>query len=114
MPRFYLGLAYMQDNKVDLAESTMNEAVRIDSLLAEVYFSQTNYPKAEESFRKVISIEPNNGDAYGYLGQVYAAQNSVDKAIQEFENALKVNPRSTGAHIILGSLHQMRNSTDQA
>src|SRR5207248_2136643 len=69
MARFYVGLAYMQDNKVDLAESAMNEAVRIDSRMAEAYLTLAQLKlqtgDANRALRytdDVLKIDPNNGD----------------------------------------------------
>ena len=71
-------------------------------------------PKAEESYRKALSLDSNRMETYNLLGQLYVAQNSVDKAIQEFENALKLDPKSVSLHTMVGILTEIRNVKDKA
>jgi tetratricopeptide (TPR) repeat protein len=83
-------------------------------ILGQIYFAQKNYAKAEESFRKVLSLDKDNLSAYTMLGQLFIAQKSQDRAIQEFTNALKVNPKFFQAHILLSSVYESKNDLGKA
>jgi tetratricopeptide (TPR) repeat protein len=83
-------------------------------ILGQVYFTQKNYAKAEESYRKSLSLDGNRMETYNLLGELYVAQNSVDKAIGEFENGLKLDPKSISLHTIVGMLMESRNMKDKA
>jgi len=83
-------------------------------LLGRIYASQKIYGKAEEAFRKAISIDKNNLPAYSLLGQLYIVQNSSDKALRELQNAVNINPKSLDVHLLLGIVYESRNDREAA
>jgi tetratricopeptide (TPR) repeat protein len=123
--RYRLGLAqanlYMSQNKPDRAIQVINQQIRDFpdqnepyETLGQIYLAQKNYAKAEESFRKALTIDKNSLRAYGLLGQLFMIQKSQDKAIQEFTNALKVNPKFIQAHILMATIYESKNDREKA
>lgn len=115
---------YLRQRKTDQALQRVQQQIartssdsggaQLYEILGEVYTTQKNWAKAEEAYRKAISIDPSNFTAYSLLGQLFLVQNSADKAIREFENVLKVNPRSTQAHIVLAVIHESVDNAGKA
>ena len=83
-------------------------------LLGQWYQNQKNYAKAEEAYRKAMSLDKNRLTPYSLLGQLFMIQNAADRAKAEFSNILKINPRSVEAHVMLGMIEQMKQAPDQA
>jgi Tfp pilus assembly protein PilF len=79
-----------------------------------LYFQKKEFGKAEECFRKAISIDPDNLRVYNLLGRLYWAQNSVSRAIEEYQNMLNKDPRSTQARTMLGIIFETQKNYQQA
>jgi len=58
------------------------------------YFSQGNYQKAEENYKKAIELDSNFEDAHYWLGKVYRQTGQYDKAISQWIEVLRINPRN--------------------
>ena len=56
-----------------------------------LYIQQEEWEKASESFRKEISIDPRNGDAWFYLGMSSKHLEQYDSAISQFRQALQID-----------------------
>src|SRR5262249_13178981 len=111
----------LQQHKPEQAIQRLNQRISkypsipaFYEILGLVYVNQKNYGKAEESYRKALSLDSNRSEIYSLLGELYLAQNSLDKAIQEFETSRKLHPKSVPVHILLGTLNGARNANDQA
>ncbi|MFZ2330530.1 MAG: tetratricopeptide repeat protein [Atribacterota bacterium] len=61
------------------------------------YFSQENYQKAEEYYKKAIELDSNFENAHYWLGKVYRQTGQRDKAITEWIEVLRINPRNSYA-----------------
>jgi tetratricopeptide (TPR) repeat protein len=113
---------------IDLAENKPAAAVaRVEAQLAKtpddrnhlataarVYLSQRDYPKAETTLRKVLTLDTTNLEAYGMLGQLYLMQNKTEQALKEFETLSKQQPNSVGPHTVIAMLLQSMNRMDEA
>ena len=53
-------------------------------------------PEAEADFRKAISVDPKNLDAYAALARFYAFTGQADKAIEVLQQGIKANPDAAG------------------
>lgn len=58
------------------------------------FFSQKEYQKAEENYRKAIELDPSFEDAHYWLGKVYRQLGQYDKAVPQWIEVLKINPRN--------------------
>jgi cytochrome c-type biogenesis protein CcmH len=55
-------------------------------------FAQQEYPKAIDSFKKVLAAEPNNPEAHAYMGFILVQAGHGDGALMAFDKALSVAP----------------------
>ncbi len=60
--------------------------------LAQSYFYQGKYKKAEDYFQKALKINPFDADIYKGLGDCYYMQNDLERAIKYYEKSLSLNP----------------------
>ena len=63
-----------------------------------------NYPVAIESFKKVLEIEPDNGNAALQLGQAYMRANDLDASAEALELA-KANGQEANADKLLSQVY---------
>ncbi len=62
-------------------------------------------PEAEADFRKAISVDPKNLDAYAALARFYVFQGETDKAIEVLQEGIKNNPDAPVTYLRLASLY---------
>jgi tetratricopeptide (TPR) repeat protein len=61
--------------------------------------------EAVESFRKVVSLEPNSADAHLNLGIALVDQYDRTNGFKEFSEAARLDPRSAAVHYNLGRFY---------
>ena len=61
------------------------------------FFSQGDYGRAEENYKKAIEMNPNFENAYYWLGKTYRQTGQYDRAIAQWIAVLKINPRNSYA-----------------
>jgi tetratricopeptide (TPR) repeat protein len=71
------------------------------------YMSLGDTAKADETWRKLIEVQPSNLAAYAALGQIYYAQGRLEDARAEYEKYLQRDPKNEGANTALGIFLQM-------
>lgn len=78
------------------------KAYQLNPNLAEVHFAlayyyascEGNYRKAMKEYSAVLTIKPNDADAYSALGSIYRATGNFQSAIQNFKKASSLDPLS--------------------
>ena len=60
--------------------------------------SAGKYSQAEEIWRKVLQLNPNDAQAHYNLGQALNRQNKLDAAIAAYRKAIQINPKYYYAH----------------
>src|SRR5581483_5512619 len=70
--------------------------------------------QAEEMFREVLSIQPQNAQAYNFLGIILGIQNRFDEAIQSFKESLRIKPDLFDSRTRLAELYQLRGELKDA
>ena len=83
-------------------------------LAAKTYGAVHDLPKAEESLRKIIQLNPADILAYGMLGQLYYAQRRVGDAIAQFEALVQREPTSVPGHTMLAILLGRQGRIEEA
>jgi serine/threonine protein kinase/Tfp pilus assembly protein PilF len=78
------------------------KALELDSTLGEAYYTlgiayqyyDWDWEKAEEQFKKAISLSPNYSSAHLEYGELLTRQRRFDEAKQEMKRAIELNPHS--------------------
>jgi len=87
------------------------------------YFSNGDYKNAVKALEKSLAVNPENGEAYTWLGKSYLelGDNEVmtdpqmlGKAAHAFHNALRINPNSAEARFYLGITDLALHNKDEA
>lgn len=58
--------------------------------------------QAEKYYKEALSIDPDNADAYHFLGVIANQAHHIEPAVQLIRKALSLNPNLAGAHFNLG------------
>lgn len=66
-----------------------------------IYFTQENYGKAEQNYKKAIELNPNFENAHYWLGRVYQQSGAYNKAIEQWKEVLRINPENQYAFLYL-------------
>jgi protein O-GlcNAc transferase len=90
----------------------MDSNETIQSALAE--HQAGNLTKAEDLYRKVLTVQPENFYALHYLGVLYTQLGHYDRAISHLEKALQVDPSDAGTYYNLGIAFQGKGQIDDA
>jgi tetratricopeptide (TPR) repeat protein len=70
--------------------------------------------KADEAYRKAISLDPDSYDAHNDLGISYAKSGQIDKALEEFNKAMAIKPNYARPHSNVGIIYAGMNRMDKA
>lgn len=86
------------------------------SLLQEAMtqYSNGDTARAESSFKRVLSMDPNNGDAHFNLGVIEESRGNSKAALDHYEKAYKANPDDQEIKSAVMSLRNKTNSVAQA
>lgn len=98
---------------------------RIQNLEDTIYFKENwdrglaslrkgNHREAEEAFREVLTVQPNNAQAYNFLGIVLGIQNRFEEAIENFKTSLRIKPNLTDSRIRLAELYELKGDFSEA
>lgn len=111
---FYLALVYRAQGRLEAAEATLQDAVRINessitlNILGVVQLELGLRQLAQESLRRAVVENPLDEEALYNLATTLDS-NSRDEAVALFEKAIEIDPNYSLAHRELGwSLRQAR------
>lgn len=105
---FLLGFVYLKNHDSEKAKSVFDQMfeaagpVQAEFLLGKAYYEATQFPEAEQSFQKVLQLDPKFPAAHLELGKVYISMRRTDDAVRELQDALKENPDDADASYFLG------------
>ncbi len=86
-------------NKAQEFSSKPDEKEYVDFILASMYERQKKYDLAEDTFKKVLSSDPNNAVALNYLGYMLADRGMrLDEALGYIKKAVQLDPQN-GAYL---------------
>jgi tetratricopeptide (TPR) repeat protein len=96
---FNLGTIYMQQGRIDLAESHLKSAISLKPDFAEaianlgiLYDGTRRYSEAVMQLEKAVSLDPQNAIYHYNLGLAYAKSDQLEEAKEEFEQSLNIEP----------------------
>ena len=94
-----LGLAYLEENKLEEAEAEFQKIIALDpnevmgyANLGIVYLRMGSFEKAEEWLQKAIRMQPEDPDVRLILAKVYEMSGASDKAVAELERIMEFSP----------------------
>ncbi|KAG0050425.1 glucose repression mediator protein [Gryganskiella cystojenkinii] len=86
------------------------------NLIAELYRSRENFPKAAEYFQRILAIDNASGEVWGSLGHCYLMMDELQKAYNAYQNALHHlhNPKDSKLWYGIGILYDRYGSVEHA
>ena len=72
---------------------------------ATAYFFQKKFEMAELLLQEVIKNDPENADAYSYLGDIYLIKNQFDGALNLYNKSLELKPGSAENYFRIGQIY---------
>ncbi|WP_019502011.1 tetratricopeptide repeat protein [Pseudanabaena sp. PCC 6802] len=116
-----LGVACINQNKLDLAIAHFQKAIQIKPDYADAhcnlgntFLQQHNLRDAIICYQEALNIDPNFEEVYYNLGTSLAELNRLDEAIAFLHAAITVNPNFADAHYNLASALVKMNERDLA
>ncbi|AQT66883.1 TPR repeat-containing protein YrrB [Anaerohalosphaera lusitana] len=77
-------------------------------------FNQGKLPEAEACYKKVLSADPQNHEAYNLLGLLAERCGRQDLAVQFFNKAIQLAPQVAGYYLNMGNLMHRLGKLDEA
>ncbi|HEY2975285.1 MAG TPA: tetratricopeptide repeat protein [Pyrinomonadaceae bacterium] len=111
-----LSIAFYNQNKLDLAETHLREALKLKSngpsahyYLGMVLLKTKHYDEAEKELQLTVS---NGGEnialVHKYLGGLYLSTHRNTEAADELEKYLRLDPKAADAERIRGTIKELR------
>jgi cytochrome c-type biogenesis protein CcmH/NrfG len=72
---------------------------------AKLSIEQKNWPLAIKQLEQTIKSNPDNADAWNYLGYSQRKSGQLESAFKSYHEALRLNPQHLGAHEYLGEAY---------
>jgi tetratricopeptide (TPR) repeat protein len=114
-----LGLAYLEEFKLDEAEQEFNKFIDLApkdkfgyANLGLVYLRAGKYPEAEKQLLKAVKIDPRDPDIRLILSTVYQMKDQRDLAISELKEALEFSPDHIKILYDLSELYSTGSDTE--
>ncbi len=114
LAHFYLGKAYLADNRAELALMEfkfVNEHALFDTQLQEIPFRKEfasllfKYNQMDAALREYLlltKMDPRTADNYFKAGQIYEKQNKKELALSVYKKCLALDPKNAKAHASVG------------
>jgi len=114
MAHFYLGRAYLADNKSELAlmeYKTVDQTAIFDTQLPEAQFRKElanlymRFHQTDEALKQFLlltKLDPRDAENYYSAGLIYDQQNHPEAALGFYQKAIQFNKRHTKAHAAMG------------
>jgi len=124
-PHVILAGLYSSQNKPELATAEYEIAlqnaskrdpqnINIYKTLGAVYLQQKKFKEAENIYRLILDLSPNDAEAYFYLGNIYEELKNRNAAISELKKSVELNPDYHEALNYLGYLYVEENQNLEA
>jgi cytochrome c-type biogenesis protein CcmH/NrfG len=77
-------------------------------------WKRKDWPTVTARMGAVVQREPNNADAWNYLGHAARQQGDLPAAFKHYERALQIDPKHRGAHEYVGEAYLMAGNLAKA
>ena len=116
----YLGIAQLQEGKLDDARKSFDRAIKINrrfsdayNNLGATYYAEKRYKNAISMYQRSLSLKPNVASVYTNIGYAYFAQKQLPKAMEAFHKALEIDPKVFEETGRAGSILSYRSVADR-
>ena len=107
-----LGLAYLEENKLDEAEIQFQKLIELDpetamghANLGLVFLRKGEYPEAEKQIGKALKKDSKNPDIRLMLAKVYQLSEQAEKSVNELQKIIKSHPKHIKALYSLAEVY---------
>jgi len=121
LKHYDLGVAYLQQNRLNEVVLEMEAALRLypdyaeaHYILGMAYSERGSWDEAIREYQAALRIDPNYTEAHVNLGLAYLQQGRLDDAIHEYQAALRINPDYAKAHFNLALAYRKQGQMDDA
>ena len=111
MEKYLTGSQFLEENKLNEAESHLKEAIALDSLFVDamdhlgmVYRRQNRLQEAEEIYLRSIGLNNKNIVSYQNLAAVYRIQNRLRDALELYMKMIEINEYNPEPYYAMGEL----------
>lgn len=81
---------------------------------AKKLFEEKKYEKAEEIYKKILNINPENYPVLIQYGTLLREKKEIEEAIKVFQRAIILNPEFVHAHFNIGTIYYERKDFEKA
>ena len=120
-PHIFAASLYLQNNDLDSARDILLSLLKTEPdsffghyYLARIEEAKTNYPAAEQYYKKAIKLSPQADSVKLDLARMYGSQKRFEEGIAICEEIVKTKPKNVDARSLLGQLLLGRNDVKQA
>lgn len=79
-----------------------------------IYINQNNYAKAQEAFKKALSLKPDSAYSLNGMASVLFYRGQVEQSIEKWEQAVKVDPKFASAYMNMARALENRGRKEEA
>jgi len=119
-----LGIVYGSSKFFEEANQEFRKAIAKNGQLKGAHYSlgasymmqlgEPGFTKAQEEFRKELTIDPDNSLVYMPIGRIAMAQHRYEEAEADLKRAVQLNKESAGAFLALGQLYREMQRNPEA
>lgn len=100
--------------RLEAAEAQFGERARPYLALGALYLRQKNLEKAEQSFKRAVTVDAKSIEARTLLANFYLAKRETASAEQEFKAAAAIAPAGSPSRVTLADFYLMLNRPEEA
>ncbi len=116
-----LGVAYMNQQRMDKAVEEFEQALKADPNLTAAELNKgiallnlQKLPEAEAALTDAAAKEPSNPRAWYNLGLLRRSEGKPGEAIEAFQRVLKIDPNDPDTHYFLGTMYSQLQQYPEA
>jgi len=101
-------------DRLEGMQENFGEKAKPHLALGALYLRKQDVAKAEQAFKRAISVEPKSIEAHTLLGNFYLAKQESENAEQEFKAAAAIAPAGSPARVALADFYLLLNRPEEA
>ncbi|MDH5399682.1 MAG: FG-GAP-like repeat-containing protein, partial [Cyclobacteriaceae bacterium] len=98
----------------DGSDSQTTEAMQTARTLGIAYLEENRLDEAEEQFKKLVELAPDEALGYANLGVVYIRLNKYPEAEENLKKALSLDPNDPEIRLNLSLVYEMTNKPEES